>query len=69
MRYFLLLPLRARMRGGRRAAVFAARNDDDNNLHTKSHCAQNYYLISNQSNILSFLLHVNYRLQITYYSN
>ena len=55
MRYFLLLPLRARMRGGgRRAAVFAARNDDDNNLHTKSHCAQNYYLISNQSNILCF---------------
>ena len=49
MRYFLLLPLRARMRGGgRRTAVFAARNDDDNNLHTKSHCAQNYYLISNQ---------------------
>ena len=51
MRYFLLLPLRARMRGsrlsggGRRAAVFAARNDDDNNLHTKSHCALNYYLI------------------------
>ena len=61
MRYFLLLPLRARMRGsrrggGRRAAVFAARNDDDNNLHTKSHCAQNYYLISNQSNILSFFI-------------
>ena len=36
--------------------VAAAARNDDNNLHTKSHCAQNYYLISNQSNILSFFI-------------
>ena len=55
--FFATSPEGLRMHGsqpaGRHAA--AARNDD-NNLHTKSHCAQNYYLISNQSNILSFFI-------------
>ena len=59
MRYFLPLPLRVCACTAARCCavvVAAAARNDDNNLHTKSHCAQNYYLISNQSNILSFFI-------------